>query len=204
MPREDQTMTYKSKLAKQIDAWREAHPGERTTARVIRELNGGTHLGGADLRGAYLRGADLRGAYLRGAYLRGADLGGTHLGGAYLRGADLGGADLGGADLGGADLGGAYLGGAYLRALTFSAGPSGDGWLIRLDAEGKATVDGEWTISIGCWLNKTLDQLRDLIEDKVPWPEAEGAERERRRPYLRAVLALCEAHIAYEAAGGAE
>ena len=175
MPREDQTMTYKSKLAKQIDAWREAHPGERITlAVVVRELNGG----------ADLRGADLRDAYLRGAYL-----GGAYLGGAYLRGADLRGADLGG---------------AYLRALTFSAGPSGDGWLIRLDAEGKATVDGEWTISIGCWLNKTLDQLRDLIEDKVPWPEAEGAERERRRPYLRAVLALCEAHIAYEAAGGAE
>ena len=149
MPREDQTMTYKSKLAKQIDAWREAHLGERITLAVVCELNGG---------------------------------------------ADLGGADLGGADLRGADLG----------ALTFSAGPSGDGWLIRLDAEGKATVDGEWTISIGCWLNKTLDQLRDLIEDKVPWPEAEGAERERRRPYLRAVLALCEAHIAYGAAGGAE
>ena len=163
-------MTTKSPLALKIDAWREANPGQRITLAVVRELNEGKSLIRADLGGAYLRGADL--------------------GGAYLGGADLTRADLGGADLGGADLG----------AITFSAGPSGDGWMIRLK-DGKATndQDGVWTLSIGCFRDKTLDDLRDLIEDRKPWPEARGEEKERRRPYLRAVLALCEAHIAYEA-----
>ena len=155
-------------LAAKITEWRAAHPGRRVTLAVVRELNGGAYLRGADLRGAYLSGADLRGAYLSGA--------------------DLGRADLGGADLRGAN------------GLTFSAGPSGQGWLIRLDSEGKASTsaDATWYVNIGCWRDKTLADLRDLIDDKAEWPEAKGRERERRRPYLRAILALCEAHIAYE------
>ena len=194
----------KSPLAKAIDDWREANPGTRITLAVVRELNEGKSLRGADLRGAYLRGA-----YLGGAYLGGADLTGAYLTGAYLRGADLGGADLRGADLtgaylrgaylGGADLTRAYLTGAYLGAITFSAGPSGDGWMLRLDADGKPSATGEWNLNIGCFRNKTLADLRDLIEDKAEWPEARGEEKEHRRPYLVAVLALCEAHIAYQA-----
>ena len=162
----------------------------------------GADLAGADLTGVSLIGADLRGAYLRGADLRGADLAGADLRGAYLRGADLYGADLRGADLRGADLRGADLYGAYLYGdvgITFDTGPSGRGWLIRLTDEGLYQPDAPWRITIGCWRGRTLDGLRDLIEDRVEWPEAGGDERDRRRPYLRAILALCEAHIAYQA-----
>ena len=102
----------------------------------------------------------------------------------------------------GANLYGANLDGANLRGagITFDAGPSGRGWLIRLDAEGRYQPDAPWLVSIGCWRDHPLDDLRDLIEDRADWPEAEGAECDRRRPYLRAVLALCEAHIAYQEA----
>ena len=100
-------------------------------------------------------------------------------------------------DLSGSNLRGSNL--SSVGGITFSAGPSGDGWMIRLDKDGKWTDDdGVWKLTIGCFQNKTLDDLRDLIEDRKEWPEARGAERERRRPYLRAVLALCEAHIAYK------
>ena len=69
--------------------------------------------------------------------------------------------------------------------------PSGDGYLLP-------TPDG-WRITIGCWRNHTLDDLRDLITDKTEWPEATGEERERRRPILAAVLDLAEAHTEYHA-----
>ena len=140
----------------------------------------------ADLRGANLRGAYLWGAYLRGAYLRDADLRGANLRGAYLRDADLRGANLRDADLRGANLRGAGSWGG----MPIQAGTSGDGYLIP-------TPDG-WRVTIGCWCYKTLGDLRDLIEDRAEWPEARGEERERRRPMLRAVLALCEAHISQQ------
>ena len=120
------------------------------------------------------------GADLGGADLRGADLGGADLGGAYLRGADLGGAYLRGADLGGADLRGAI----HPHIMPINAGKSGDGafW---------PTHEG-WRISIGCWKGKTLEEFDALLADEVPWPEANGAERERRRPLLQAIRALCD------------
>lgn len=118
-----------------------------------------------------------------GVNLRGADLWGANPVGADLAGADLLGANLLGADLLGADLWGANLWGG----LPIQAGASGSGYLIP-------TPEG-WRITIGCWNEHTLDDLRDLIEDRAEWPEAAGAERDRRRPMLRAVLALCEAHI---------
>lgn len=108
---------------------------------------------------------------------------------ADLRHADLGGANLRGANLWGADLREANLLYANLwGGMAVTAGRSGDGCLVP-------TPDG-WRITIGCWRDHTLDDLRDLIEDRVEWPEAKGDEREFRRPRLRAVLALCEAHIA--------
>ena len=69
--------------------------------------------------------------------------------------------------------------------------PSGGGYLLP-------TPDG-WRINIGCWRNRTLEDLRALIEDRAEWPEATGKERERRRPILAAVLALAEAHTEYHA-----
>ena len=121
----------------------------------------------ADARANGLR-PDLRYANLRDANLRNAN----------LRNADLRNANLRDADLRRANLWG---------GMPVQAGSSGNGYLIP-------TPDG-WRITIGCWWNKTLDDLRDLIEDRVEWPDASGEERERRRPMLRAVLALCEAHI---------
>ena len=97
--------------------------------------------------------------------------------------------DLQDADLRNADLRGANLWGG----LPIQAGSSGSGYLVP-------TPDG-WRITIGCWADKTLDDLRDLIADRVEWPEAAGAERDRRRPMLAAVLALCEAHIDQQPAG---
>ena len=99
--------------------------------------------------------------------------------------------NLGGADLGGADLRGADLWGAGLRGGMPISTPSGDGYLIP-------TPDG-WHITIGCWRNHTLEDLRALIADKTEWPEATGEERERRRPILAAVLALAQAHTEYHA-----
>jgi uncharacterized protein YjbI with pentapeptide repeats len=211
--------------AQTIATWRTDHPGERLTGPLLRDLIGanlrdadlrGADLWGADLRGANLRGADLRGANLRGANLRGADLRGADLRGANLRGANLRGAnlrganlrganlrganlwdaDLRGADLWGADLWGANLRGANLWGANLWGGlplstPSGAGHLIP-------TPEG-WRITIGCWRDHTLADLADLIADRAEWPEATGAERERRRPILAAVLALCEAHTAYHA-----
>ena len=69
--------------------------------------------------------------------------------------------------------------------------PSGEGYLIP-------TPDG-WHITIGCWRNHTLDDLRALIEDRAEWPEATGTLRERRRPILAAVLTIAEAHTEYHA-----
>ncbi len=153
-----------------------------TTARAegrVPRVPWGSNLGGADLGGAYLRGADLGGADLRGAYLRGAD----------LRGADLRGADLRGAYLRGADLRGAYLRGViHEHVMPINAGKSGDGALFP-------THEG-WRISIGCWRGKTLEELDQLLADEVEWPEARGAERDRRRPLLAAYRALADAFIA--------
>lgn len=107
---------------------------------------------------------------------------------ANLWGADLRGADLRDANLRDADLWGANLWGG----MPIQAGKSGSGALVP-------TPVG-WRISIGCWRNRTLDQLQDLIQDRAEWPEARGEERERRRPMLAAVLALCAAHIAQQPA----
>ena len=110
---------------------------------------------------------------------------GTTLNGSLLREllslADLTGANLTDADLRGADL----WGGMPIST------PSGEGYLIP-------TPDG-WHITIGCWRNHTLDDLRALIEDRAEWPEATGTLRERRRPILAAVLTIAEAHTEYHA-----
>ena len=147
----------------------------------------GANLGGAYLRGAYLRGAYLDGAYLGDAYLGDANLGGAYLGGAYLRGAYLGGAYLGGAYLGGADLRGADLRGAIglKHWLTVTGLPSGDAWYGPHE-------DG-WRVTVGCYGNRTLDELKALVAQDKDWPEAEGAEIERRRPGLLALISLCKA-----------
>lgn len=97
------------------------------------------------------------------------------------------------ADLRGVDLRGAYLSRANLRGavhehiLPINAGASGMGALYP-QAEG-------WRVTIGCWRHHTLDDLDDLIADRVDWPEAVGEERERRRPLLRAIHATCLAFI---------
>ncbi|MGN8941176.1 pentapeptide repeat-containing protein, partial [Collinsella bouchesdurhonensis] len=130
----------------------------------------------ADLRGADLYGADLHYASLRGANLRGASL--------YY--ADLYGADLRGADLYGADLSGANLHYARWGGLEINHLPSGTLHLTP-------TPEG-WRITLGCW-NGTPDQLRDLIAKDQGWPEAEGDEITRRRPYIEAALTLCDLHM---------
>lgn len=176
-----------------IAQWRNAHPAERLSVPVLLGILGLTTLAGADLRGAYLRGADLRGADLAGADLRGADLAWADLAWADLRGACLRGADLAWADLARADLAGACLAGANLRGavhehiMPINAGASGMGALYPQS-------DG-WRVSIGCWRHHALDELGDLLGDRIAWPEAVGEERERRRPLLAAIRTTCLAFI---------
>ena len=134
-----------------------------------------------DLHYADLHYADLRYADLHYADLHYADLRCANLSGADLRGADLHCADLRSADLRGANLHGARWGGLEIKRL-----PSGPLHLTP-------TPEG-WHITLGCW-NGTPDQLRDLIAQDQGWPEAEGDEITRRRPYLHAALALCDIHM---------
>ena len=162
--------------AEKISAWRKANPHTVLNASLLREV-----LSLADLWDADLRGANLCDANLRGADLRGANLTGANLWGADLRDADLRGANLWDANLTGAN----YWGGMPIST------PSGEGYLIP-------TPDG-WHITIGCWRNHTLDDLRALIEDRAEWPEATGTLRELRRPILAAVLTLAQAHTEYHA-----
>lgn len=111
-----------------------------------------------------------------GANLRGAKLWYANLNGADLRGANLKGADLQNAKL---------LGGFQHHGL-----PSGAVLMIP-------TVDG-WHLTVGCW-SGTREQLRELISQNEGWPSARGAEVERRRPGLLAMLALADAHAEYHA-----
>lgn len=140
-----------------------------------------------DLSGANLSGADLRDADLSDADLWRANLRDTDLRDAYLHGANLSGANLRGANLSGANLRSANLRGIFWGGLQITELPSGQLTLIP-------TSDG-WQIQLGCW-SGTPDQLRALIAQDNGWPEAEGDEIDRRRPYLEAALALCEVHMA--------
>jgi len=113
---------------------------------------------------------------------------GEDLRGADLRGEDLRGMDLLDADLSGAKLSGANLSGANLwRGMSLNT-PSGVGYLIPTPAG--------WKITIGCWANKTFEDLRAIVEGD-DWPESKGVKRERRRPIMAGLLAMCEAHAEY-------
>lgn len=96
---------------------------------------------------------------------------------------------LRGANLYGADLYGAV----HEHIMPISAGASGVGALYP-QAEG-------WRVSIGCWQHHTLEEFADLLADRIDWPEAEGEERERRRPLLAAIRATCDAFIDQMPAG---
>lgn len=151
-----------------IAQWRSAHPTERLSVPVLLDTLGLTTLSWANLWGADLSWADLRGADLWGADLWGADLYGADLRGANLRGANLGGA-------------------IHEHIMPINADASGMGALYP-QAEG-------WRVSIGCWRHHTLGDFADLLADRIDWPEAEGEERERRRPLLRAIHATCLAFV---------
>ncbi|MCH6197465.1 pentapeptide repeat-containing protein [Corynebacterium mastitidis] len=109
--------------------------------------------------------------------LSGLDLSSFNLQGAYLRGSNLRGTDLRWAN----------LEEARWDGLAIQSIPSGRVYLIP-------TPDG-WYMHVGCWKGAP-DELRRLIAQDEDWPEAEGEEITRRRPYLEAALALCEAHMA--------
>lgn len=141
----------------------------------------------AEFKAPNLRGVDLHGVVLSDADLWGADLRGADLQDADLRGADLWGADLRGADLRGADLQDILLSYCTFDGLQIPKTPSGQVILIP-------TCDG-WRMQVGCW-SGTPAELKALISQDEGWPEAQGEEILRRRPYLEAALALCEAHMA--------
>lgn len=189
--------------ADKVAAWREEHPSERLTAVLLWEIIGRS-LHGADLHGANPHGANPRGANPRGANLRGADLRWTALCGANLYGADLYAADLRGANLRGADLCTADLYGANLQhADLYGADLRGarvtEPCILSMPTpSGRVTLVPSalvWELRVGCWAG-TPDTLRTLIAGD-DWPEAKGAERDRRRPILTALADLCDAHIAY-------
>lgn len=123
-------------------------------------------------------------ASLAGANLRYANLAGANLGGADLRGANLYGANLCGANLRYADLG--YADGGILQVTG----------LHPYQAYMVPTTEG-WTLTVGCWTGTTTE-LRELITGD-DWPEAAGAEQDRRRPILTALADLCDTHATYHA-----
>lgn len=176
-----------------IAEWRTAHPTERLTTRILLDILGMTTMSGADLSRSDLYWAELAEADLSEANLSEANLSGAYLYGADLSRADLRWANLYGADLYGADLYGADLSRADLRwvmhehVMPISAGASGVGALYP-QAEG-------WRVSIGCWKHHTLEEFANLLADRIAWPEAEGEERERRRPLLRAIYDTCLAFV---------
>ena len=173
--------------AEAVHRWRTAHPGETLTANALREALD-VSLYWADLREADLRGANLYWADLRGANLSWANLRGANLYGADLRGANLYGANLSWARLYGANLREANLRGASVSHPLLSCDtPSGRLTLVPLH--------DHWHLRIGCWTG-TTDDLRTLIAGD-DWPEAEGAEQDKRRPVLAAIADLVDAHIAY-------
>ena len=173
--------------AEAVHRWRTAHPGETLTANALREALD-VSLYRADLREANLSWANLSWADLYGANLSWADLRGANLRGANLRGANLYGANLSWADLYGADLREADLYGASVSHPLLSCDtPSGRLTLVPLH--------DHWRLRIGCWTG-TTDDLRTLIAGD-DWPEAEGAEQDKRRPVLAAIADLVDAHIAY-------
>jgi len=166
-----------------IAEWRVAHPTERLTAPILLDVLRLTTLSGVYLHGANLRGADLSDADLRWADLRWANLYQANLHEADLYGANLCQANLCRANLRWANLCGVL----HEHIMPINAGASGVGALYP-QAEG-------WRVSIGCWQHHTLDELADLLADRIDWPEAVGEERERRRPLLRAIHATCLAFV---------
>ena len=75
---------------------------------------------------------------------------------------------------------------AYGGLLAIDGLPSGGARLAP-------TPDG-WSLRVGCWVGTTAS-LRALIAG-TDWPEAQGAEQDRRRPGLAALADLCDAHAA--------
>ncbi len=110
----------------------------------------------------------------------------ANLYGANLHGANLRRANLYGANLYEANLRGANLSGALGGLLAIDGLPSGGARLAP-------TPDG-WSLRVGCWVGTTAS-LRALIAG-TDWPEAQGAEQDRRRPGLAALADLCDAHAA--------
>jgi uncharacterized protein YjbI with pentapeptide repeats len=153
----------------------------------------GVNLEGANLVSANLKGADLEDASLMDANAACANFEGANLCDVVARCADLQSVKLEGANLEGTDLRCTNLYGAgEWGGLVFGAGADGDGYLVPTPAGWRVTLDYSTA--------QELDWLRDLIADRVDWPGASGPEPERRRPMIRAVLALCEAHIAQQPA----
>lgn len=180
--------------AQKIQEWRDTHPYDTVTEAILLEILDTTTLNRINLNMADLSCADLCEANLSQASLWKADLNSADLRWSDLSEANLCKADLRWTDLTAANLTDIGLVRADLRetdlcdGFTFTALPSGDGYFIP-------TPHG-WRITIGCWDHKTLSDLRALINDEAEWPEAEGRERERRRPILAGLLAMCEAHEA--------
>ena len=172
-------------------AVREANAkGERPNLRYA-NLHG-AHLSLADLSRADLHGAGLFGANLHGTILARAVLAHAGLRGADLTGADLRRADLTHTNLFGANLTGADLAGASLIGTRGVVGlgctPSGNAYMVPLP-------NGTWRLSVGCW-DGTHAELRTLIAGD-DWPEAEGAEQDRRRPILAALADFAGTQAAY-------
>lgn len=118
-----------------------------------------------------------------------ANLANANLAWAKLTGADLTGANLANADLANANLACANLTWAALTEatiLSMTGLPSGHAVFMP-------TPEG-WSLRVGCWTG-TLQQFRDMING-TDWPEATGAEQDRRRPGLLALALQCDSHMA--------
>ena len=164
------------------------NPDTQITEQILRDMLGVDSLYGADLTGANLRGANLWDANLTDADLTDADLTGANLRGANLRGANLTDADLTGAKLTDANLTGADLTGS-------TGGVAQVNNIYPYAATTQPTPDG-WYVRVGCWYGALANLHKIATSDNdEDWPEATGTERERRRPLLKAILTVFDAHV---------
>lgn len=142
----------------------------------------------ANFSRAYLKHATLRDGCFNRANFQNSDLYGANLAGTQLCNANLTYANLHGANLTDIDLYNADLRNTHWDGLRIDGLDSG-----VLDFY--PTPNG-WQLSIGCWENKTIEDLEHLFEcGDEDWPEASGEERVNRQKLLQATIPLLEAHM---------
>lgn len=145
-----------------------------------------TNMSHVNLRQATLDKSELRRASLYRANLTGVSARDTNLYGANLCMSEMRLINLQDSNLDKSDLDGSNLSGAGGSVLSIVG-------LHHYQCILKPTPRG-WRVDIGCWRDKTVNELQELINgDK--WPSAIGAEVDDLRPRLQTFINMSHAHM---------